>query len=586
MNTETKTCQNCKNQFIIEPEDFNFYKKINVPPPTWCPECRFQRRAIFRNERKLFRGKSALSQENILTLYPPEAGYTLYKDEEWNTDVWDPAKYGQEVDFSRPFLAQLHELNKKVPKAHASVLNMVNSEYSANAAELKNCYLLFNSNHTEDSAYGNAIDSCKSCVDNSHLQKCERCYGSFWLTKCYETHFSSRCEDCNDVWFSRDCRGCSDCFGCVNLRMQKYRIFNVQYSKEEYETKLKAMNLSTWSGFSRVSLEARSFWIQFPNKFLQGIQNTNVSGEFITHSKNTKNSYLVREGEDLKYCQYIQVPPGKDSYDASIAGWGMDLIYEGSVCGWQGGRLKFCFECWSNAYDLEYCMFCKSSSNLFGCAGMRNKKYCILNKQYSREDYFVLREKIIAHMNVMPYKDAMGREYRYGEFFPPEFSPFAYDQTITPEHFPLTKEEAAAQGFRWSNPSPTEYQTTMNATDLPDAIADISDEISKEVIKCAECGRAYRIIPQEIQFLKQNSVPAPRTCVDCRHWSRISQRNRAKLYARVCQCAGDTSENGIYKNTVKHSHEEGYCPNKFETSYAPERPDIIYCEQCYNAEVV
>ena len=30
MNSETKTCQNCKQNFIIEPEDFEFYAKIKV----------------------------------------------------------------------------------------------------------------------------------------------------------------------------------------------------------------------------------------------------------------------------------------------------------------------------------------------------------------------------------------------------------------------------------------------------------------------------------------------------------------------------------------------------------------------------
>ena len=32
---ETKSCQNCKNDFIIEPDDFAFYDKIKVPPPTF-----------------------------------------------------------------------------------------------------------------------------------------------------------------------------------------------------------------------------------------------------------------------------------------------------------------------------------------------------------------------------------------------------------------------------------------------------------------------------------------------------------------------------------------------------------------------
>jgi len=44
MNQETKQCQNCKKEFEIEAEDFNFYKKIKVPPPTrpeiiYCEKC-------------------------------------------------------------------------------------------------------------------------------------------------------------------------------------------------------------------------------------------------------------------------------------------------------------------------------------------------------------------------------------------------------------------------------------------------------------------------------------------------------------------------------------------------------------------
>ncbi|MFH1193084.1 MAG: hypothetical protein V1656_02080 [Candidatus Jorgensenbacteria bacterium] len=46
------------------------------------------------------------------------------------------------------------------------------------------------------------------------------------------------------------------------------------------------------------------------------------------------------------------------------------------------------------------------------------------------------------------------------------------------------------------------------------------------------------------------------------------------------------SENGAYTNTVPHIHGGGKCPNEFETSYAPERKEIVYCESCYNAEVV
>jgi hypothetical protein len=37
---------------------------------------------------------------------------------------------------------------------------------------------------------------------------------------------------------------------------------------------------------------------------------------------------------------------------------------------------------------------CYASNHLFGCVGLRNQSYCILNKQYTPEDY----EKTVAHI--------------------------------------------------------------------------------------------------------------------------------------------------------------------------------------------
>ncbi len=563
MNSETKKCQNCKNEFVIEPDDFAFYEKMKVPAPTWCPQCRFRRRIIWRNERKLFRGKSALSGKNLLTLYPPEAGYIIYGNEEWKGG-YDPLAYGQEMDFNRPFLTQLFELNKKVPKPAGSRIRIVNSEYSDNASDLKNCYLLFNSNFDEDSGYGNGVDRCQFCYDNSHIQGCERCYHSFWLTNCYQAHFSSRCEDCTDIWFSRDCRGCNNCIGCANLRTKNYCIFNKQYSKEEYQAKLKEFNFSSWKNLAGMSKKAKEFWLKFPNKFMQGIKNQNVSGEFVTNSKNVLDSYVIRECENLRYVQYSQEPSSKDCYDLSVGGYNAEQIYECAICGWGAYNVKFSWECWDNALNMEYCAYCHNSSDLFGCASMQNGQYCILNKRYSKEEYENLVAKIKKHMDDMPYVDKLGRVYKYGEFFPAESSPFAYTHTISPDHFPLTKEEAIVQGFRWQDPNPTEYQTTKDARNLADNIEDVGTEILKEIIKCEKCGRAYRIIEPELQFLKQMKIPVPRWCVDCRHHDRISQRNPAIFYNRKCD----------------------KCGKDIKTSYAPDRPEIVYCEACYQQEVI
>ena len=82
------------------------------------------------------------------------------------------------------------------------------------------------------------------------------------------------------------------------------------------------------------------------------------------------------------------------------------------------------------------------------------------------------------------------------------------------------------------------------------------------------------------------NLALPRLCPNCRHYQRLKQRNPLKLWHRKCTCAGQKDDKGIYQNTAKHFHDNNHCTNEFETSYAPERLEIVYCEQCYNSEVV
>ncbi len=125
----------------------------------------------------------------------------------------------------------------------------------------------------------------------------------------------------------------------------------------------------------------------------------------------------------------------------------------------------------------------------------------------------------------------------------------------------------------------------MKAGDIPESIDDIPDSIVNEVIECAMCQRGYRIVFAELKLLKRFSFPVPQMCSECRHKRRFKRINPMKLWRRTCQCAGEKSENGIYTNTGKHQH-EGKCSKEFETSYSPDRNEIVYCEKCYQAEIV
>jgi len=154
----------------------------------------------------------------------------------------------------------------------------------------------------------------------------------------------------------------------------------------------------------------------------------------------------------------------------------------------------------------------------------------------------------------------------YGEFFPSSMSNFGYNETIAQEYFPLTKEEAITRGFQWWDKiQKTTDQGTISSEQIPDSIEDISESILNEVLTCVQCKRNYKIIPNELTFYKKHLIPIPRQCFYCRNSNRLKLENPFKLWHRRCMKDG--------------------CQNEFETSYAPDRQEIVYCEKCYQAEV-
>jgi hypothetical protein len=570
---ETKNCQKCKKDFVIESEDLNFYEKMKVPSPTFCYLCRAQRRFAFRNERVLYKKKSDFTGEEIFTMFSPQSGIKIYEREIWLSDKWNPMDYGQDYDFSKPFFTQFFELVKKVPFKNMNIVNGVSSPYTFNITDPKNCYLVFNASYVEDCMYSHGMGNCKWCLDCSHVSKCENSYEGFWITSCMNTSFSSMCENSFNLFLCKNCHGCNDCFGCVNLRKKSYCIFNKQCSREEYLEKIKEFNLGSYSRLEEVKQKAYKFWLQFPNKFIEGIQNTSVSGNYINHSKEVKNSFLIREGQNIHYCQYLQENIGsKDCWDYSVYGDNNQLLYECHSCGINTQNMKFCLHCEENVHDLECCIFCTTGSeNLFGCVGLRKKQYCIFNKQYTKEEYFEMVEKIKKHMDDMPYIDRKGRIYKYGEYFPMELSPFAYNTTLAQEYFPLTKEEVEDNGNLYEDVSERNYKIDFNIGNLPDFINDVKDDIVGKVIACEHqgkcnqlCTTAFKILKDELNFYRRMKLPLPRLCPNCRTFERLKQRTGIKLYNRKCMNES--------------------CNNKFETNYSPDRSEIVYCEKCYQQE--
>ncbi len=515
---------------------------------------------------------------------------TVYERDYWWSDKWDQLVTGRDYDFNRPFFVQFAELMKKAPLPNLMNSNCVNSEYGNHSLNCKNCYLFHASADSENCAYATGAVNSKDSLDLYKAFKATECYQDTLSVDINRVHFSFAALQSIQSEFLYSCTNVQNSFGCVNLRNRSYCLWNQELDKESYGKKRAEYDLGSWQQLQKIQKEFDEFTLRFPRKYGGGIKSENVTGAGILNSKNCRNVFDVFGGlEDCKYiCHAFSL---KDSYDCYGAGRASQLLYEAIDTGAEANRI-FAAIFTHSCQDTSYTYACHGSKDLFGCVGLRSKRYCIFNKQYTKEEYETLLPKIKKQMEEMPYVDSKGRVYKYGEFFPVELSPFAYNETIAQEYAPLTKSATTASGYAWRDPEIKHHAVTIKSADLPDHIKDVPDSILKDIIECAhkgecnqQCSGAFKIIPSELQFLKHFNIALPRLCPNCRHYERLTQRTPFKLWKRSCQCEGVVSTNGTYQNIAKHAHADAPCRVSFETSYSPEGKEIVYCESCYQAEV-
>jgi len=196
------------------------------------------------------------------------------------------------------------------------------------------------------------------------------------------------------------------------------------------------------------------------------------------------------------------------------------------------------------------------TSHCFGSVSLKKARYCILNKQYSKEEYETLIPKIIEHM----------KETReWGQFFPSSMSLFGYNETKAQEFFPLNREQALERGYLWSDyerPQPT-AQKQIRASDLPDSIESVPDDIINWAIECEDSGELYKITRLELNLYRKLGLPIPRKAPNVRYMNRLNRRHSIFLWDRTCD----------------------QCHKSIKSTYAPDAEEMVYCEACYLKEV-
>jgi len=203
-----------------------------------------------------------------------------------------------------------------------------------------------------------------------------------------------------------------------------------------------------------------------------------------------------------------------------VSNWGWDDNYN-NILLWFGSKNYYCF------YTIG-CHHC------LGCVGLKNKSFCILNKQYTKEERFEKANEIFEQMD---------RDWTLGKFFPASMNPFYFNDTVAyliDDSF--TKEEVEAEWFlrrdekikvdipEWSEivksseldkyqwwlakwpDKPPLLKEVPSDREAEDFTRYINPEILKKVIVDGNWD-SYRIVKMEYDFLMNHWLPLPEL-----HW--------------------------------------------------------------------
>lgn len=551
-----KICSQCSAPFEITQEDLAFLESISpifngkkelIPPPTLCSDCRVQRRMAQRNDRTFYHRTCDLTGAKFVSMYAPDTTFPVYKQDAWHSDRWDALDFGRDVDFSRPFFDQWADLNNVVPHWGVAISNCENSDYCNYCTDEKNCYLDIAAEGNEDCYYNLFVKNSRNSVDCTFVYRSTLCHECIQCYDCYGLRNAQYMDNCTDCAFCFDCKGCKDCLLCINQRGKQYCIMNEQFSKEDYEKRLKELRLDRHSSLAQVADIWKKMRIEKGiYRDMYNIASEGCTGNDIKNSKNCDRCFNATDCEDCS-CLY-DVLTAKNCRDINYSLYNPQADYE--VISTVGLTNSAFYMAGPYNTGCFYGHMLQSCTDCFGCIGLKQKKHCILNKQYTKEEYEVLVPKLIEHMR------GTGE---WGEFFPIKLSPHGYNETVACEYMPLTKEEVLQRGWPWRDePVPNQEYMGPPVT-LPDAIADVAETICGSILTCEASRKQYKIIPQELKFYRQLGIPLPRRAPAQRHNDRNALRNPRRLWDRECM----------------------NCKKKIQTSYAPDRPEIVYCEECY-----
>ncbi len=546
-----RVCPISGESWTLTPEDIERYRAWGVPPPAYSPTIRMKELASWGAGVELWWKPHHITGKPILTGVHPDAIVPVVPDDEWYSKDWG-IEHPLEADLSRSVFDQLEGLFRTVPYLANSTHGSTNV-VGCGIVDCVNCYMIFGTKGTREAWYTVRNTDCEGVMDCVFLLRCQNTYLSAKSVACNQCTQVFECNNCLRSAFLFDCQNCEDCFCSSNLRRKQFMFMNEQLTKEEYQQRMREIDLSSTKQFEHWQQEFRrvvgeeTIW---PENFSVNVQDCagegmmdslNCSGFLMDKAKDVRDGWCIFDSEHLE--------------TVVISFNSRDCYYTPVAISAQNTKFTFIADFSS---DVEYCFNCRNIEHCFGCVGLNRKRFCIFNKQYSEEEYWKKLDEV---------KCAMFDRGEYGTFFPAAFSALGVKYGFNYLIAPFTDEEFKKiggldldpiQGMRYA---PYDVNApTGDVTKVPDRIADVGEEWIGQQFFDQEANRRYAVNKQELAYRKDHGYPFPR-----RHYT-------ARLKELVASCNGPLQEKASCAK----------CSKEIMTSSSTIYPTrTIYCKACY-----
>lgn len=395
-----KRCRKSGKTFIITQQEHEFYRSNDIPLPTESPAIRKAKRDAFVPTPYSTQGTCELCGIHVLIPYTEISGrHVICKPCSREKNPIDETFKEMEFDYiPGKFLESYRELLQAFPVIGPQ--EVINDEggseklvRSTECSYCKNCYDSFDLSKCLNCVNTQGSLNCTDCIDCSYCIRCEKSVELVNCRSCYNCHMCEDCVDCKNLQYSDNCRGSEYCFGCSGLWDKKYCLFNKQYTKEEYNSKVKELlRLPQSEVEKRVEKELADIPVPASNF------GNNEDCLYSTHTTNSKSCYWAFYSRNSMNSGYLW-----DVYDA-INSWDLSLCRYNENC-YNNADCSHCNNLLHSTGSRKtqnslMCHHCYECDSCTGCVNLGHEKLHILNKKYSKEDYDTAVAKIRDELNL------------------------------------------------------------------------------------------------------------------------------------------------------------------------------------------